>query len=186
VTESEAEYGPAEEEFKPPPRVTRTTTRRPRPRAERARRAPSRARKPPVTEEPSIEDGVKGILQIPAGIALLAGQRMNSIPIVADGATILYYGDDFAKVTIQLAETDPRFMALLERAVKFGPYGMALSLIFAMGLQFSRNHEVGQPELLEAFGAMKPEEIISKAGIEMQVQVSPDGQRDGTQNDQAT
>jgi hypothetical protein len=110
----------------------------------------------------------------------MAGQRANSLPLVADGATLLYHGPALAEATIQLAEYDPRIAALLENLVKFGPYGAFLTVAFAITVQGLRNHEAGPPEALESFGAMKPEEIIRKAGMEIDIQVSPNGQGDGS------
>jgi hypothetical protein len=167
----------------PPPETAKRSVRRPgRTGSRTGGKTGSTARKRPSTKKPppgpSLEDGIRGLIQIPAAGCIMAGQRMNSLPLVADGATLLYHGPALAEATVQLAENDPRIMALLENLVKFGPYGMFVTVCFTIGVQISRNHELAAPPILESFGALPPEQIVGAAGMEIEVQVSPNGQRD--------
>lgn len=176
---SETEHEETTLPREPPPQVRTRSVRRPAESRQKARKSPTKPRtsKTPSSPTMSPEDGIRGILQIPAAGLILAGQRMDSIPLIADGATILYHGPALAQATIQIAENDPRIMALIEKLVQFGPYGMFVTVVFSMAIQGGRNHEVAAPGLLESFGAMPPEQIIAKAGMEVEVKVSPNGQQ---------
>lgn len=164
----------------PPPRVTRTTTRRPGARRQqRAGERPSRARKRPSPAQPEpsqATEAIRGLLQLPAAGFILVGQRVQSVPLVADGATILVHGGPFAEALAKIAENDPRMMALLEKLLAFGPYGEALALAIPFAAQFIRNHNEPAAPILEGFGAVPPEEIITAASLQIPTDVSPDGQ----------
>jgi hypothetical protein len=105
----------------------------------------------------------------------MTGQRLGSVALVADGATVLVHGAGFADALATLAEYDPRVAAMLENLVKFGPYGMVVSFMVLMGAQFYRNHNEEMAPVLSAFGAVSPETIIAQAGLEMPVPVSSNG-----------
>jgi hypothetical protein len=123
---------------------------------------------------------VKGLLQIPATAVIMVGQRIESVSLVADGATILVHGPAFAQAIEEIAKHDPRVAAMLEKLVTFGPYGMFVTVCVIMGAQFARNHEAGPASILEGFGAVSPEQIITQASLDVPISVSPNGQRDGT------
>jgi hypothetical protein len=164
----------------PPPRVRTRTTRRPAAGAAKTRprerpRASKTQRKAPPPTEPSVADAIRGMLQLPAAGLIITGQRLQSVALVADGATILVHGPNVAIAIAELAENDPRIMALLEKALAFGPYGVLLAALFPMVAQLSVNHG-GPLPLLEGFGAIQPEKIITAASLEIPVEVSPNGQ----------
>lgn len=168
----------------PPPRATTRTTRRPAKGRESTggRAAPrgTRRRAPSAPSEPSPAETVRGLLQIPATAVVMVGQRVESVPLVADGATILVHGPAFAQAVEEIAKHDPRVAAILEKLVTFGPYGMFVTVCVIAGAQFARNHDEKNAAILEGFGAVPPHEIITQAGIDVPVQVSSNGQRDGT------
>jgi hypothetical protein len=111
---------------------------------------------------------------------------LQSIPLTADGAAILVHGPNVSKAIAEIAENDPRVMALLEKVLAFGPYGVLLAALFPMVAQFGVNHG-GPLPILEGFGATKPENVIVAAQLDMPVEVSPNGQAsgDGTENQAA-
>jgi hypothetical protein len=109
----------------------------------------------------------------------MVGQRVESVPLVADGATILVHGPAFAEAVQEIAKHDPRVAALLEKLVTFGPYGMFVTVCVIAGAQFARNHDEKDAAILEGFGAVPPNEIIAQANLDVPVRVSPNGQRDG-------
>jgi hypothetical protein len=150
---------------------------RPRGRPRGSRTAPKTQ-----TDEANVEQAIRGILQIPAAGFVLAGERFQSVPLTADGATILVHGPALAKGAADLAEIDPRFAAAIEKVVAFGPYGLVILPVMTMGAQFAVNHGGPQP-VLGGFGAVEPTEIIAAAGLKMP-DVSPDGQvsPDGAQS----
>lgn len=189
---SEADYRPVDEILDTPPKAreeaqeprTRSVRRPAKGRGPTTRRtAPkSRTRKPPPAPETSVEDSVRGIFQIPAAGLIITGQRIQSVPLVADGATVLIHGPGVAKAIAEIAEHDPRVMALLEKVLAFGPYGILLAALFPMAAQFGANHGGPMP-ILSGFGAVTPEEVIAAASLDIPVNISGNGQAtapDGT------
>lgn len=182
--EDELHERPVEAPERPQEPRTRSPRRPARGRGPTTRTGPSRARTrkapaPAPTAGP--EEAIRGLLQIPATAFIMVGQRAESVPLVADGATILVHGPTLAQALAEIAKVDPRFAALLEKLVTFGPYGMAVTALTIMTAQFMRNHESAPAPILEGFGAVAPEQIIAAASIEIPVEVSPNGGRpDGT------
>jgi hypothetical protein len=82
----------------------------------------------------------------------------------------------------EIAENDPRVMALLEKVLTFGPYGGLLAVLFPMVAQFARNHGAPQ-ELAGGFGAIDPEQIIAQGGIELTVITTPAPSDNGQRTD---
>ena len=162
----------------PPPRTTTRTTRRPaRGGATKGPRTASKARSRKAASPPETRpaDAVRGLLQIPATAVVKVGQRVGSVPLVADGATVLVHGPAFAEAVEEIANHDPRVMAMLEKLVAFGPYGMFVTVCVIMGAQFRRNHDEANAAILEGFGAIPPDKIIAQAGLDVP-DVSPNGQ----------
>lgn len=159
---------------------TRSTRRPAAGKAERPRTAPRTTKKkptPPPAPETTPAQAIQGILQIPATGFIMVGQRVESISLVADGATLLVHGPAFAQAVEEIAKNDPRVMAMLEKLVSFGPYGMLVTVTIIMGAQFARNHNEENAVILEGFGAVSPEKIIATASLEVPTpQVSPNGQ----------
>jgi hypothetical protein len=174
--------GPAVRTEPPPPPPSRSTTRSTRrPARGGATKGPktaskARTRRPPPPAETRPADAVRGLLQIPATAVVMVGQRVGSVPLVADGATVLVHGPAFAEAVEEIANHDPRVMAILEKLVAFGPYGMFVTVCVIMGAQFRRNHDEENAAILEGFGAVSPQQIISQAGLDVPSPPSPNGQ----------
>lgn len=180
----------------PAPDPERVVTEAPRePRKRSTRRPGQSTRKPaagsrtrskprtPPARGPSTQEAIQGLLQMPAAGLIIAGQRAGSVALVADGATVLVHGPGLAAAIAELAENDPRVMALLERVLTFGPYGGLLAALFPMVAQLARNHGA-PPEIAGALGAVAPEEIIAAGGLNVEIQTpapSDNGQH-GTQS----
>lgn len=162
----------------PPPRVRTTSTRRPaKGRESQGRKTAPKRKAPPPPEPPSPADAIRGILQLPAAALIITGQRLESVPIVADGATILVHGPQVAEAIEELARNDPRVMALLEKVLAFGPYGALLAALFPFVAQLVRNHNEEAAPILGGFGAVSAPAIINAASLEIPTaQVSPNGQ----------
>jgi hypothetical protein len=139
-----------------------------RPKGSKTKAAPA-----PVA---SPADAIRGLMQLPAAGFIIAGQRVQSVALVADGATILVHGPGVANAIAEIAEHDPRVMALLDKVLAFGPYGVLLAALFPMVAQFGRNHNEQAAPILEGFGAVSPEQIIKAASLDVPVPVSPNGQ----------
>lgn len=181
---------PIDESLEPPPEAPRPRTRSVRTpgrkRQSTGRKPATRTRKPsPAKSEPSAEEALRGLLQLPAAGFILIGQQAQSIPLVADGATILVHGGPFAAALATICENDPRLMALLEKVIAFGPYGEALALGLPLAAQFVRNHNEAAAPILSGFGAVSAEEIILRAELTIPEPISPNGQRPEPNGSQA-
>lgn len=182
AAQDEIPDGPPEARERPSEPRTRSV-RRPAAGSRRdAPRKPStRRRKPTPTAAPEVSpaDAIRGLMQMPAAALIITGQRTESVALVADGATVLVHGPALAQAIEEIAKNDPRVMAMLEKLLAFGPYGLLVTVLFTMSAQFMRNHEQGPEAILEGFGAVPPDQIISAASLDVPVQVSPNGQASG-------
>lgn len=172
----ETEGRPVEAPERPQEARTRSVRRPARGPGRTARKPPpkSRTAKAPTTNP---EEAIRGLLQIPATAVVMVGQRAGSVALVADGATVLVHGPAFASALAEVAENDPRVMAILEKLVSFGPYAALTTAVVIMGAQFARNHEAGPAPILEGFGAVPPHQIIEAASLDVPVEApSPNGQ----------
>jgi hypothetical protein len=165
------------------PTVKRSTRRPGQSTRSRAKAPRSRSKASPAAPPtPSTQEALQGLLQLPAGGLIIAGKRANSIPLIADGATILVHGPALAAAIAEIAENDPRVMALLEKVITFGPYGGLATAMILMAGQFARNH--GAPEELTTMtGAVTPEQIISAGGIDLTVIETPPPSDNGQRKD---
>jgi hypothetical protein len=172
----EVPYEPPE--ARPEPR-TRSVRRPAKGRQTTGPKKPARSRtktKAPAGSRTEVIDAVRGVMQIPATGFVIAGQRTGSVPLVADGATILVHGPMLASAIEDVANHDPRAMAMLEKLIVFGPYSALATALVIMGAQFWRNHDESKAPILEGFGAIPPEAIITQASLDVPVPVSPNGQ----------
>ena len=110
----------------------------------------------------------------------MVGQRVGSVPLIADGATVLVHGPAFADAIEEWAKVDPRVAVILEKLVMFGPATAVAMALVIMGAQFARNHNEEASAILAGFGAVPAHEIIATAGLQVPVDVSPNGSRDGS------
>jgi hypothetical protein len=167
------------DETPPPPEPRTRSVRRPgRPKGSTSRKpASTRRRTPSKPPTPSASETVRGIFQIPATGFVMVGQRAGSVPLVADGATILVHGATLADAIGEWAEHDPRVMAGIEKLVMFGPASAVVMALVIMGAQFTRNHREDMAPILEGFGAVPPEQIIAAAQLPIPVAPSENGQR---------
>ena len=167
----------------PRPEPRRRSTRRPAAGREKrpSERLRTASKRKTAVEIPGPAETVKGLLQIPATAVVMVGQRNGSVPLVADGATVIVHGETFANAIEEWAKADPRVAAILERLVAFGPASAVVMALVIMGAQFARNHNEDAADVLKGFGAVSAEEIIHAAGLPLPVSVSNNGQRpDGT------
>lgn len=164
----------------PPPPRSRSVRRPAKGRQSTGPRTASKARKRPVASPtPSPAETVRGLFQLPATGFVMVGQRTGSIPLQADGATILVHGGTLADAIGEWAEHDPRVMAGIEKLIMFGPASAVVMALVIMGAQMTRNHREDLASLLSGFGAVPPLEIIAAAGLPVPEPVASNGQRSG-------
>ena len=139
---------------------------------------PRQKTRPPASSRTNVVEAIRGILQMPATAMIVVGQRTGSVPLVADGATILVHGPMLANAIEDVANHDPRVMAMLEKLISFGPYSALVMATIVIGAQFTMNHEAAPAQILEGFGAVPPENIIAQASLEVPAGYSPNGKAD--------
>jgi hypothetical protein len=173
MTDERRERLAAAEELK---RQAASTPRKPAPRPAPKRSAPKRT--PAKAPEVDYAEAVKGLFSIPAAVLIVVGQRAHSLPLLADSVTLQVHGEHVANAAAELAETDPRWAAAIEKIATFGPYGAFFGAALPMVAQLATNH--GAPvTLTQMFGAQEPEKFLADNGIVVQTE-SPQSQ-DGKQ-----
>jgi hypothetical protein len=137
---------PGDADQAPPPRPAGPPA--PPPTAPRRRGRPPRAEQARVTKatSPALDDearaaGVRGVMQIGAGITLLAGKATGKDAFKADAVAIASAADDTAAACVQIAKTDPKFAAALDKVCSVGPYGALITIAAGLGAQIARNHK---------------------------------------------
>jgi hypothetical protein len=141
------------------PRTKRAYNRRtPKPEQARVTRAA------PVTlDDKQRADGVKGGVQIGAGLLLLAAKASSkdearADAFKADAVTVANNGDELAGACVQLARNDPKFAAALDRVCAAGPYAALITIAVGVGSQVARNHKPA----LKLPGTVPPGDLLEQ------------------------
>jgi hypothetical protein len=147
------------DEQAPPKRAQRADDDKPKrrgrpPRAEQARTVSRPAAV--QLDDAQRAKGVEGIAQLAAGLALAAAKATGSPALVADAVTIAGAGEQIADACVQVAKTDARFAAALDKVCASGPYAALISVGLSVGLQLVRNHRPA----MTLPGTVHPDEII--------------------------
>lgn len=154
-----ASDGPDEQA--PPRRQPKPAAEAEAPKAKRGR-APKAEQARTITTASTVLDdgqraqGVKGLAQIGAGIALLFGKATGKDAFKADAVTIASAADEIADACVQTAHADPKFAAALDRVCKTGPYGALIMVGVGVASQCARNHK---PDL-KIPGTVDPAELL--------------------------
>lgn len=156
---SMADDGPDEQA---PPR------RQPKPKAEVEVAKPRRTRPPKdekarttakagtVLDDGQRAQGVKGLAQIAAGVALMLGKATKKDAYTADAVTIASSADEIADACVQTAKADARFAAALDKVCSAGPYAALITVGVGVVSQVARNHK---PSLVIP-GTVDPAELL--------------------------
>ena len=136
---------------------------------------PRRGR-PPKAEQPRVTakagtaldngqraSGVKGLVQITAGVALMLGKATKKDAFTADAVTIASAADEIADACVQTAMADARFAAALDKVCSAGPYAALITVGVGVVSQVARNHKPA----LKLPGTVDPAELLAaQAGAE--------------------
>lgn len=115
------------------------------------------------------KEGLNGLLQLGAGITLPFAP--------ADAAAILEHGDNVSEAVADLAISDERIAALLDKVLVAGPYGAVLAAVVPMVAQFAVNHGMLPAGIL---GTRTPEHLVmGLLGEEAVKQAKDDESTDG-------
>ena len=150
----EAEQAPPKRAPKPEadPDAPKPKRGRP-PKSEQAR---TTARPSTVLDDGQRAQGVKGLAQVGAGIALMLGKATGKDAFKADAVTIASAADEIADACVQTAKADPKFAAALDKVCAAGPYAALISVAVGIGSQIARNHK---PDL-RIPGTVDPAELL--------------------------
>jgi hypothetical protein len=107
-------------------------------------------------------EGVKGIAQIGAGIAMMIGKATKTEAFEADAVVIVSNAEQFADACIQTAHADAAFAARLDKLCAVGPYGALIAVGVGVATQCARNHRPG----LNIPGTVDPRELLAAAGAQ--------------------
>jgi len=137
--------------------------------ARRNKRPPSSARPPgkakgPAAGKPAAKaagpdyrTAVLGLAQVPAIVLGVLG-RINP-RFALDSATITLYSPPAADAIHELALSDARVAAILDKAMMIGPYGAIAGVLLPFVLQIACNHSRIPP--IPALGVLGPDELVA-------------------------
>jgi hypothetical protein len=105
-------------------------------------------------------DGVRGLVQMAAGLCLVADSRTpdKNIAFRADAVTLAASSDALATACVETAKHSASFAAALDKVTQAGPYAALISVTLGLGAQLARNHGVKAGEML---GAKSPEDVLA-------------------------
>lgn len=157
-----ADPGPAEQA--PPKRDKADTTpadRRESPKPKRGRPPKAEQARTTATAGTVLDDGqraqgVKGLAQLGAGVALMLGKATKKDAYTADAVAIASAADEIADACVQTAKADAKFAAALDRVCSAGPYAALIMVGVGLASQIARNHKPS----LTIPGTVDPAELL--------------------------
>ncbi len=152
-----ADDGPDEQA--PPKRQPRPADEAPKPkrgRPPKAEQARTTAKAGTVLDDGQRAQGVKGLAQLGAGVALMLGKATGKQAFTADAITIASSADEIADACVQTAKADARFAAALDRVCSAGPYAALVTVGVGLASQIARNHKPS----LTIPGTVDPAELL--------------------------
>lgn len=160
---------PAAPPKRPEPPPAEPKRPRGRPRKEDQARVTAKAAPAAALTDKDRADGVRGLVQISAGLCLIAsratakpdkdGVKVDNQAFKADAITLASSADDLAQACADTARADARFAAVLDRVCAVGPYGALLTAVLGVGTQIARNHRPG----MAIPGTTHPADLIAGA-----------------------
>ena len=148
-----AEQAPPKRTPEPPTDSAGSKARTKPPKAEKAR---TTSKAGTVLTDGERAQGVKGLAQVGAGIALLFGKATGKDAFKADAVTIASAADEIADACVQTAKADPKFAAALDKVCAAGPYAALIGVMVGVGSQIARNHK---PDL-KIPGTVDPADLL--------------------------
>lgn len=130
-----------------------------RARATKADKPRTAARAAVTLDDGARREGVKGITQIGAGVALMLGRATGKVAYAADAVILSQSAEQIADACVLTAAADPRFAAALDRVCAAGPYAALIGVGVSVGMQIARNHRPA----VELPGTVHPDELLATA-----------------------
>lgn len=147
------------DEQAPPKRQPKPAAEAPKPKRGRpvkAEQARTTAKAGTALDDGQRAQGVKGLVQLGAGVALMLGKATGKDAFTADAVTIASAADEIADACVQTAKADARFAAALDRVCSAGPYAALITVGVGVVSQIARNHKPG----LMIPGTVDPAELL--------------------------
>lgn len=158
---------PVEDIPTPPKRAVPTPTDAPKPKRGRPPKSeqPRTAKSAPAASKADSDadtrraEGVAGLVQMGAGLCLVADMRTpeDNIAWRADAVTLANAAEPLSKACAEVARNSSSFAAVLDKVTQVGPYGALISVGLSVIGQLAYNHGVG---LGAALGAQDPKSLI--------------------------
>lgn len=146
----------------PPKRSEPTPAVIEKPRARRGRPPKSEQARTTSTAVVTLDDaqraeGIRGYVQLGAGLCLLAHQNTKKDAYKADAIVIASRADDIADACVKAAHANPGFGAALDKVCTAGPYAALITVLVGVGTQVARNHKPS----LDLPGTTDPAKILA-------------------------
>jgi hypothetical protein len=131
-------------------------------RAPRAEQARTTSKPGTVLDNGQRANAVKGLVQVAAGGALMAGKmsgkdKAKADAFRADAVTLASSAEQIADAMVQTASADPKFAQALDKVLAAGPYAALISVMVGVGTQIARNHKPS----LKIPGTVDPAELVA-------------------------
>lgn len=101
--------------------------------------------------------GIQGVVQLGAGLCLLAERGTGQKAYKADAITLASSAGDLGEAIAATCDADERFARVVDKVCAAGPYSALISAVFSVGSQIARNHGAAVP------GTHDPDELIAMA-----------------------
>jgi hypothetical protein len=121
----------------------------------------SRPAPKPKPQQPDYREAVSGIFQLATAPLLIAGQALKKPALIADAAILVQSTPGIANAVNNLAHSDPKVAAILDRLLTVGPYGETIAELIKPTAQIIANHRPQMLPALQPFGAIPPDELIA-------------------------
>jgi hypothetical protein len=135
----------------------------------RGRKTTTAAKKQPPTPQPKKTtetpeqaserrtEGIKGLMQVGAGLCLAVGKGRDSDAFKADALVLAQNAEPLADACTAVAADNAPFAAAIDKITQAGPYGALIAVAVPMVTQIIRNH---RPET-KLPGTKDPKELAA-------------------------
>jgi hypothetical protein len=129
------------------------------PKSEQARVTKGTPATTPALTPVQRREGVKGLVQLGAGMCLVASKATGQDAFKADAITLASSAPEWADACVSVAESDPKFARVLDKVCAAGPYSALISVAVSTSMQLVRNHR----PTAALPGTVAPAELIAQA-----------------------
>lgn len=102
--------------------------------------APKKTAETPQAASERRTQGVQGLMQVGAGLALAVGKGRNSDAFKADAYVLASNAEPLAEACASVAADNAQFAAAIDKITQVGPYGALIAVAVPMVTQLMRNH----------------------------------------------